>query len=242
MKINRNNVGIVLTVLYIFGVAAYSACQWQKIWGMPPNEFGDYLAGVFGPLAFLWLVLGYLQQGVELKQNTEALMLQAAELKNSAKQQQELVDVTKAQSDAERSRYDAERLQKIKLSQPRFNFEVHTNLESDADNFSYHIRSLNYGGDCQAAMIQSEDSWLEVVDEHEVTDLGRGDQLIFEVRFARDISEKLASICVMYRDMYWNFQTQTYNIYLIREGDDVNIHIESFQEMLDNSDFAVTLE
>lgn len=45
------------------------------------NELGDFLAGSFSPLAFLWLVLGYLQQQEELQQNTEALRLQAAELK-----------------------------------------------------------------------------------------------------------------------------------------------------------------
>ena len=45
------------------------------------NEFGDFIAGAFAPLAFLWLVLGYYQQGKELQQNTEALRLQADELK-----------------------------------------------------------------------------------------------------------------------------------------------------------------
>lgn len=45
------------------------------------NEFGDFIAGAFAPLAFLWLVLGYYQQGKELQQNTAALQLQADELK-----------------------------------------------------------------------------------------------------------------------------------------------------------------
>ncbi len=40
------------------------------------NEWGDLLAGLFAPLAFLWLVVGYYQQGQELK-------AQVAELKNS---------------------------------------------------------------------------------------------------------------------------------------------------------------
>ncbi|MBF7686433.1 hypothetical protein I2F17_11440 [Acinetobacter sp. B10A] len=51
------------------------------------NEWGDYLAGAFSPLAFFWLVMGYLQQGKELQQNTKALELQAQELKNSVAEQ-----------------------------------------------------------------------------------------------------------------------------------------------------------
>lgn len=35
---------------------------------LPPNEFGDFLAGVFAPLAFAWLVVGVLVQKEELSQ------------------------------------------------------------------------------------------------------------------------------------------------------------------------------
>ena len=58
------------------------------------NELGDFLAGIFAPVAFLWLVLGYVQQGKQLEQNTKALeqqekalQLQINEMKESVKQQ-----------------------------------------------------------------------------------------------------------------------------------------------------------
>ena len=35
------------------------------------NEWGDFLAGAFGPIAFMWLVTGYLQQGKELRAAVE---------------------------------------------------------------------------------------------------------------------------------------------------------------------------
>ena len=54
------------------------------------NEFGDFIAGAFAPLAFFWLVRGYYQQGKELQQNTEALNLQAQELQNSVQEQKNL--------------------------------------------------------------------------------------------------------------------------------------------------------
>ncbi len=58
------------------------------------NELGDALAGIFAPVAFLWLVLGYRQQGKQLEQNTQALeqqeralQLQIDEMRESVKQQ-----------------------------------------------------------------------------------------------------------------------------------------------------------
>ncbi len=53
---------------------------------------GDVLAGIFGPLTILWLVLGFLEQGIELRQNSEAIRLQSDELKNSVEQQKQMVD------------------------------------------------------------------------------------------------------------------------------------------------------
>lgn len=61
------------------------------------NEWGDYLAGAFSPLAFFWLIMGYLQQGKELQQNTKALELQAQELQNSVKQQEAQVHLLQKQ-------------------------------------------------------------------------------------------------------------------------------------------------
>ncbi|MDH2077201.1 hypothetical protein [Pseudomonas atacamensis] len=62
---------------------------------MDLNAVGDFMAGVFSPLAFLWLVLGFVQQGLELRISSDALNLQAKELKASVKQQTELAIATK---------------------------------------------------------------------------------------------------------------------------------------------------
>ncbi len=83
-------IGFVLTSIYAFVVIMIVCGQWDEIIKMTPNEWGDFLAGVFGPLALLWVVLGFLQQGVELKNSREALLLQAEELKNSVEAQKDL--------------------------------------------------------------------------------------------------------------------------------------------------------
>lgn len=72
--------GILATVTYV-GLAAFLV--WSKRDGLGTlelNEWGDSLAGIFAPVAFFWLVLGYVQQGDELQQNTEALQEQQKEL------------------------------------------------------------------------------------------------------------------------------------------------------------------
>jgi glutathione S-transferase len=69
-------------------------CDWSSATKMGFNEWGDFFAGASAPLAFLWLVIGYFQQGEELNQNTKALeqqekalKLQVDELKQSVAQQ-----------------------------------------------------------------------------------------------------------------------------------------------------------
>lgn len=76
------------------------------------NEFGDFLAGAFSPVAFLWLVLGYIQQQKELQQNTKALELQALELKNSVDQYREMVSVAREQLLSDRESLESAKLEK----------------------------------------------------------------------------------------------------------------------------------
>ena len=89
--------GLLITVAYIVAVVCFRFESLGCLKTMPLNEFGDFLAGVFNPIAFMWLVLGYLMQGRELKQNTTALEYQATELKNAVVQYKEMAEVAKSQ-------------------------------------------------------------------------------------------------------------------------------------------------
>ena len=71
---------------------------------LPSNELGDFLAGAFAPLAFLFLILGYKQnnesiriQSEELRASTEALQLQVAEMKESVDQQKLMSELQKTE-------------------------------------------------------------------------------------------------------------------------------------------------
>lgn len=87
--------GICGTVLYLGSVATLTFINWSSFSRLEPNAWGDFLAGTFGPLALAWLVLGFFQQGRELKNSVATLELQAEELANSVEQQKELVAVSR---------------------------------------------------------------------------------------------------------------------------------------------------
>lgn len=90
--------GIVITVIWLLVIALiWFFANLQSPVSL--NELGDALAGIFAPIAFLWLVLGYVQQGKQLEQNTKALeqqekalQLQIDEIRENVKQQKRLVD------------------------------------------------------------------------------------------------------------------------------------------------------
>ena len=72
-------IGLVLTVGW-FVLVSYLRPDWlPTLQNMCLNELGDFLAGVFGPVAILWLILGFWQQ-------SHGLQLQGKELQNSVEQ------------------------------------------------------------------------------------------------------------------------------------------------------------
>lgn len=101
-------VGYVLTGIWAVILAAYlfwpSSGRWTKLLEVDPNAFGDFLAGAFAPLAFLWLVVTVMLQSrelrlqrEELKQNRAALELQATELHQSVKELQNQNEILREQ-------------------------------------------------------------------------------------------------------------------------------------------------
>ena len=92
-------VGVGGSVLWLAFFAAFTVSRRTDFADLELNEVGDYLAGAFAPLAFLWLVVGYLQQSAELRlQVTElthqvnatrdlAMAAQARERRDSLKAQ-----------------------------------------------------------------------------------------------------------------------------------------------------------
>ncbi|PEN05500.1 hypothetical protein CRI93_12405 [Longimonas halophila] len=63
-----------------------AAVIWFNIQSGPVklSVVGDYVAGMVAPLAFVWFIIAYFQQGEELKRNTEALSKQQKEMQYQA--------------------------------------------------------------------------------------------------------------------------------------------------------------
>lgn len=145
----RDNLGLIfislITILYLW-LACNLVINVEDVKALKLNEKGDFLAGIFSPLAFLWLVYGYLQQGQELKQNTKALTMQAEELRisNESLRQQvvEMSKSVKAQQDMfelANSQHQDSITEKLALSRPKYIFITSNYQKYDTakGNFSY---------------------------------------------------------------------------------------------------------
>lgn len=75
-----------LTIAIIAFFAVIVCLRWEEASALPLNNLGDLLAGVVAPIAFLWLAVGYFQQGEELRQNTAALIQQKRELERQVEE------------------------------------------------------------------------------------------------------------------------------------------------------------
>lgn len=79
----------IITTTYLSVFLGTVIARFSELISLPLNELGDFAAGMFGPLAFLWLVLGYHQQGKELKISSDALLAQVEEMKVNSRLQTE---------------------------------------------------------------------------------------------------------------------------------------------------------
>jgi len=98
MRLTKTVFGLIATFLYIGAIFVIRyPFNLETLRSMPINTLGDALTGIVGPLALMWLVLGYFQQGEELRQNGKALEMQAEELKNAVEQHAAMATATQEQ-------------------------------------------------------------------------------------------------------------------------------------------------
>lgn len=137
-----------LSAVWAIIVIAVVALKWPDVKSMKLNELGDFLPGTMSPLAFLWLIAGYRQQGEELKQNTEALLLQRRELKELVEANNKIAVHAEQQANASISLVELEKgdrayakLRAIQKSNPDFHLKV-----NDFSHEHYMCELTNEGG------------------------------------------------------------------------------------------------
>ncbi|MGQ4661179.1 hypothetical protein [Lysobacter sp. F6437] len=179
MKDKRFWFGIVVTVAWL-AFAAYMLFAHER--PGPLNAWGDFFAGFFAPLAFLWLVIGYLQQGEELKHSTDALRLQAEELRNSVEQQSQLVLVSREQMKQEYEAIQEERELRRDAARPRF-VPQHSGTRSSGGTVTYKLKLVNVGNTATHFRMVFEPP-LESPKNHNLALVSRNDIVSVDLQFA----------------------------------------------------------
>jgi hypothetical protein len=204
--------GVGVSAAYVVGLLIYAWCVRSAMLNMKPDEFATFLSGVFAPLAFLWLVLGFRQQGDELQNSARALWLQGEELRNSVEQQRQLVEVSREQlaselADRLRAEEDAERAAQPQLLMPR-----------PGGSYSGPRRTLNLivtsgGPTCSDVRLLVDD-----VVAQRATVLGEGGQIKTEKEFQTPEEVQPLQVAVEYTDLRGNRRVQRFHVPVAEEG------------------------
>lgn len=133
------------TVIYIGIIVLVIAAKLDELFELKLNELGDFLAGAFGPVGFLWLVLGFLQQGRELKLSSDALRLQADELKNSVEQQSIMASAALKQIESQSLAFDLQLQESERQMSALFSFEFISDVGKSHSGIA-RLNVTNYGG------------------------------------------------------------------------------------------------
>ncbi|MFY1712892.1 hypothetical protein J3366_15505 [Tritonibacter mobilis] len=112
--------GVLVTIAYLLGVAAFLLCRLAELRQLELNEIGDFLAGSLGPLAIFWLVLGFFQQGAELRNSIQSLDLQTKELKQSVEAQKEMANAGNEQLQLQQDEFTLTIQELTKARRPKF--------------------------------------------------------------------------------------------------------------------------
>lgn len=112
--------GIAASLIYTVSVFLVSLGNSESFDSLEPNQVGDFFAGIVGPLALFWLVLGFFQQSKELRNSVLALELQTKELNESVKQQEKLARVAQDQFLLQQEEFHKSIQQLSERSEPRF--------------------------------------------------------------------------------------------------------------------------
>ena len=96
----RTLLGSTVSAIWCLGFVALLFYKRNTLGSLTLNEWGDFFAGAMAPLALFWLVMGYLQQGEELRLNTDALRAQQEELRRQVAETAILAENSKRQAAA----------------------------------------------------------------------------------------------------------------------------------------------
>lgn len=209
-------IGAVITICYSAVIFWLISNRTGQLITMKLSELGDFLAGVFGPLAIFWLILGFLQQGKELKQSTTALELQAVELNNSVQQQKQLVEVARQQMGAEIESLKYERQRQNDLAKPNFIFAGSGGIHNHTGLSKLKVSAQNTGG-VIAHVLVTTDRNIKLTPE--VIPLWETNKTyMFKWEYKQGDPEDLSGILIQYTDRLGNKGEDMFEILINNEA------------------------
>jgi len=141
VKDRRFLIGLVLTIAWLC-IGGYIFASYPRPTQL--SDWGGFFGGFFAPVAFLWLVLGYVQQGEELRHSAEALRLQAEELRSSVEQQSQLVAVSREQMQHDLNVAQEERERRKDAARPKFVVQNNGSVSSSGQT-THKLKLVNVG-------------------------------------------------------------------------------------------------
>ena len=225
--------GVVGTVVWLLLIFLFSVLKGYEL-PSSLNELGDALAGIVAPIAFLWLILGYIQQGMQLEQNSIALKLQANALEAQIREFKSIVALqeqsTKYKSMSVKPTFELDRGTCIRVIE-------HDNLDEEEEieflfiNFyiknigkgnAFEIKIVNDKNQCMAEEIYklniNESSYVDLtITKNEIDTIW--DELIW-----------LKLIMINYKDVYGNTYLVPYTLVIRWESKDLTICTLSIRE------------
>jgi hypothetical protein len=90
--------------------------KWSELWGLTLNNWGDFVAGAFAPLAFLWLVVAVLLQKDELSLQRRELEHSVEALRQQGRETQALAEQTKISVEIAAKSLEQQRRREVEAS------------------------------------------------------------------------------------------------------------------------------
>lgn len=239
-----------LTAIWLLLVVGSSAVNWQSFSIMGPNEWGDFLAGTMSPIAFMWLVFGYLQQGRELKQNTEALHLQQkalllqheelaeqvkATLKVAAHSEQQAAAAFTMATISESERR-ARELDAIFAIQPKFNISFASTFFDSSGGNKFYIE--NIGRDARRLQISSESFETCEAAEKSISTGQKSYFILRRLKLGHDLKRFI--LLVRYVDTLGYVKEQRFNFIKGQVYYDDMTHVGKIGELAENAEATQT--
>jgi hypothetical protein len=139
--------GVVVTLVYLGVIASQIWFRIPSFYTLTLNEVGDFLAGVLGPVSIFWLILGFKQQGDELK-------AQAREMNNSVREQKNLVENSAGQFQAMMESLELQRKTLALQHAPKVELYSALTFAADGkDMISFLV--MNYGHEAKSVEVWS---------------------------------------------------------------------------------------